>query len=320
MAVSVPFSGEMRDLLHNSNDQELYKAFREYFITTNEGFKSEAYYDGKENITIGYGFNMKRDKAKKEWDKAFQGAINFDDAYNNKVKITKAQALVLFDVSIKNRRKEVKKYYDIDKLKLNELLAVEDLYYCGPKLAGKDTNFRKLMNLYTKTSDPEYLKEAVDEVLYRSNKERITGMQNRRDAQAEMLNSLKVPLYSRPNEPLIPNKKIIAKIGETIIPKNYSNGKEINPEYENKYYIWRTQGDSKVRNSHLLKEGKIFGINDTNFPGKDYNCRCVAEPIPEGIQILTAQKNQDLLNFINIKCIVDDIQGYINFHSNNFTR
>ena len=237
-----------------------------------------------------------------------------------KITISKNQALILFDVSIKERRKEIKIYYDIDKLKLNELLAVEDLYYCGPKLAGENTNFRQLMNLYTKTSDPEYLEEAVFEVLHRSNKNKEEGQQNRRNAQAEMLNSLKVPLYSKPNEALIPNKKIIAKIGETIIPKNYSNGKEINPEYENKYYIWRTQGDSKVRNSHSLKDGKIFGINDTNFPGKDYNCRCVAEPVPLGIQILTTQKNQDLLNFINIKCIVDNIQGYINFHSNNFTR
>ena len=84
MAVSVPFSGEMRDRLHNSNDQELYKAFREYFITTNEGFKPEAYDDGKENITIGYGFNMKRNEARKEWNKAFKGAINFDTAYNKK--------------------------------------------------------------------------------------------------------------------------------------------------------------------------------------------------------------------------------------------
>ena len=106
---------------------------------------------------------------------------------------------------------------------------MEDLYYCGPKLAGRHTNFRKLMNLYTKTSDPKYLEEALEEVLHRSNKEQNIGLQNRRNTQAEMLNSFKVPLYSKPNEDLVPNKPIPAKIGETIIPKNYSVGKEINP-------------------------------------------------------------------------------------------
>ena len=195
---------------------------------------------------------------------------------------------------------------------------MEDLYYCGPKLAGRHTNFRKLMNLYTKTSDPKYLEEALEEVLHRSNKEQNIGLQNRRNTQAEMLNSFKVPLYSKPNEDLVPNKPITAKIGETIIPKNYSVGKEINPKYVNDFYIWRTQGDSKVRNSHSFKEGKIFGINDTNFPGKDYNCRCFAEPIPVGITILAEKKDQDLLNHINLKCLIDDMRGYTKQFMNNW--
>jgi SPP1 gp7 family putative phage head morphogenesis protein len=47
------------------------------------------------------------------------------------------------------------------------------------------------------------------------------------------------------------------------------------------HYIWRTQGDDKVRPSHAANEGKIFMWNKrppTGHPGEDYGCRCWAEP------------------------------------------
>ena len=46
-------------------------------------------------------------------------------------------------------------------------------------------------------------------------------------------------------------------------------------------YIWVTQGDGKVRPSHVANEGKIFSYDDppaTGDPGDDYGCRCVAVP------------------------------------------
>ena len=66
MTVSLKISSEIRDRLHNSNDQEFYKASREYFITTNEDFVAEAEEDIKHNVSIGYGFNMQRDEARGE--------------------------------------------------------------------------------------------------------------------------------------------------------------------------------------------------------------------------------------------------------------
>lgn len=46
-------------------------------------------------------------------------------------------------------------------------------------------------------------------------------------------------------------------------------------------YIWRTQGDDKVRPSHAANEGKIFAWDNppaTGNPGDEYGCRCTAEP------------------------------------------
>jgi len=46
-------------------------------------------------------------------------------------------------------------------------------------------------------------------------------------------------------------------------------------------YIWRTQGDSKVRQSHAANNGKIFMLDSpppTGNPGDDFGCRCWAEP------------------------------------------
>lgn len=51
-------------------------------------------------------------------------------------------------------------------------------------------------------------------------------------------------------------------------------------EHPTTHYIWRTQGDGKVRTSHAANEGKIFAWDnppETGHPGEDYNCRCTAE-------------------------------------------
>ena len=46
------------------------------------------------------------------------------------------------------------------------------------------------------------------------------------------------------------------------------------------HYIWRTQGDNKVRPSHRANDGKIFSWDDpppTGHPGEDFGCRCFAQ-------------------------------------------
>ncbi len=52
-------------------------------------------------------------------------------------------------------------------------------------------------------------------------------------------------------------------------------------------YKWHTAGDERVRASHRSKDGKFFDWSDppsdTGHPGEDFQCRCWAEPIIEGL-------------------------------------
>ena len=48
-------------------------------------------------------------------------------------------------------------------------------------------------------------------------------------------------------------------------------------------YVWRTQGDDKVRDGHAARAGRRFLWDDApegGHPGQDHNCRCIAEPVP----------------------------------------
>jgi predicted chitinase len=56
-------------------------------------------------------------------------------------------------------------------------------------------------------------------------------------------------------------------------------------------YIWRSQGDSRVRAAHAGYDDQVFSwsaLPEGGHPGQDWNCRCTAEPIidqnaiPEG--------------------------------------
>ena len=48
-------------------------------------------------------------------------------------------------------------------------------------------------------------------------------------------------------------------------------------EHPEKYYVWITQGDEKVRHSHAQKDGMTFPLNSKDeFPGDAPNCRCFA--------------------------------------------
>lgn len=51
-------------------------------------------------------------------------------------------------------------------------------------------------------------------------------------------------------------------------------------EHPTPYYIWRTQGDDKVRPEHAANAGMIFAWDNppsTGHPGEAVNCRCWAE-------------------------------------------
>lgn len=46
-------------------------------------------------------------------------------------------------------------------------------------------------------------------------------------------------------------------------------------------YRWSSSHDSRVRNSHAARDGKIFSFSDSPIPGEEVNCRCVAIPVTD---------------------------------------
>ncbi|MDX2050389.1 MAG: hypothetical protein SFT93_04385 [Rickettsiaceae bacterium] len=281
-----------RDILHNLDrnnpeHRKIYEKVRFDFLAMNEGERHTAYKDHLGNTTIGVGFNMSTAGARKEFNKAFDSKINFDDAKNGKIKLTDEQVKKLFDQSMKSRERYLRSSYNevYDKLKYNELLAIEDLNFNGPKLVKNGSKFHEYMNNYYQTRDAKYLHLATCELVNRSNPQKHLGIQNRRLKQAAMLDSRLCPFYSGPHSTLLPFEHIKAKLNETVIPRCTEYWKK-DPNSE--YYIWRTMMDDKVRTSHLQFEGKIFKKN-TLPPGIEnvmYNCRCWQEVLPINIHII----------------------------------
>jgi SPP1 gp7 family putative phage head morphogenesis protein len=46
------------------------------------------------------------------------------------------------------------------------------------------------------------------------------------------------------------------------------------------HYIWRTQGDERVRPEHAARDGQVFSWDDPAIspPGTEFGCRCIAVP------------------------------------------
>jgi peptidoglycan hydrolase-like protein with peptidoglycan-binding domain len=60
-------------------------------------------------------------------------------------------------------------------------------------------------------------------------------------------------------------------------------------------YIWRTVGDSKVRDSHVALDGTVRDLADSPDPGEEFNCRCWAEPVNCDKEFIT----QNVISKIN---------------------
>ncbi len=300
-----------RDLLHNLDPKnpehmEIYETTLYHYMVGREGFEHDAYDDARPtgrnkvscltnilgNVTVGIGFNMDADGGRDAWNSFFKGGVDFDEVYKGKARLNTIQIDDFFAYNLKLRRAEIYKNYKniYEKLRLNERLVLEDLYYNGPSLVYKESAFYKYINTYYNTGDIKYLEKAVYEVRYRSNKTKNKGIQVRRNMQATILDSTKANIFSGPFDPRLPQAKIKAKLGETIIPRGTEDWAK--PTHSD-YYIWRTQCDKKVRESHLLLEGKIFSKDFKPVlgnPSEDYNCRCIKEILPRNIEVIKDEK------------------------------
>ncbi len=306
----------IRDVLHNLDytvpaNQILYDQILKYHLIESEGYYNFAYDDKRKvghnaisqvgkvkgKVTIGIGFNMDAESAKNDWKKCFGNLNDFEKVRSGAKNLTNIQVDKLYEIVLLRKRAELEDIYGeiIDKLRLNERLIIEDLHYQLPSLANRKTSLYEFMHRYYRTGDKTYLDLAVNEVRNRSNKPdengiRSEGIQKRRDKQADILDSTKAPFYSSPHSPLLPIKSIKAELGETIIPRGTEDWEK--PTHSD-YYIWRTQCDNKVRESHLLLEGKIFSKDFKPVlgnPGEDYKCRCTKEILPRNIEVIKDEK------------------------------
>ncbi|WP_341748798.1 hypothetical protein [Candidatus Tisiphia endosymbiont of Sialis lutaria] len=199
MVVSIKFAAELRDKLHGLNlfkpeHLQFYQEMALAFIKGNENEILQIYKDIKGNKTIGIGFNMDNPEARIVWQAIFQGLISFDKVYNGQQTITTEQSRMIYDYKSATNRIELKNIYgkSWDKLKPNERLMIEDLYWNGGnKLVGKFTKFFQHMRLYAESSKLKYLEQGLIEVREGSNKEKIRGIQNRRNVQSEIGDSSK---------------------------------------------------------------------------------------------------------------------------------
>lgn len=293
----------IRDLVHNldlsdRNHAEKFSNYIKDIIVAHEGKVNEAYDDArgskyglirklfesekkpKGQITIGVGFNMEADGAINEWDKVFGGKISFHDALNGQIKLSDKQVQELFNYSYESRYEKLTKTYGAywNYLRPNEKMAIICANFNSPKLVKEGTEFKRNIINYIQTGDSTYLNYSYVELRDKSNRKKDPNIQNRRNFEAELLNSSKSAFYRKPGESFFPVKLKKVELGYTIIPlgvSKYLSGKT-NPEY----YIWRTMGDFRVREEHAKKDGKVFSKFLRPIPGEDKNCRCEIEELP----------------------------------------
>lgn len=154
------------------------------------------------NITIGIGFNMDSLEALQIWNNVFDNQVNFQEAKRGSIILNPNQIQELTKQTIYFAAEYGRLFFEsiYEYLRANELLVIELLCFNNPhKLVGFNTNFNKCMKLYYQKGDLGYLQEAVLEILHRSNPKKIPGIQNRRNVEAELLSSWKVPGYSLPD-------------------------------------------------------------------------------------------------------------------------
>jgi len=305
-------------------DNEIYFTKLKSFIEALEGSRSDAYLDGildpdkpsqfisvakfnaldesvqdqlkKECLakrgkgpvtTVGIGANIDKKEVQNHFDAILGTPGLMQQVSLGKENLTDEQISLIFRDCIKTRLNELHTAYgdDWDKLRLNERITIISLYFNNPKLAGGQTNFRRYIRNYAETDNPVYLQQAVREVTDKSNATKSPGIQNRRNAEGALLASYEVPAYTKPSETPDSAKVKIADINSTIIPFNNDH-----PVYNtnSEYFIWRTRLDSRVRAAHLMLEGKVFRKDDPPkgyMPAETYNCRCIAEEVPDYILV-----------------------------------
>lgn len=156
-----------------------------------------------------------------------------------------------------------------------DALGIADLSEAGKK---------KLARMYTESLNPYIKKFASEQIadlrsIVKTNAEtgyRFDVLVERIEDRYSVSQS-KAEFLARQETALFTSKARQVRFGEAGVTK----------------YIWRTAGDSEVRESHKHLNGRTFEYSKPPIvdqasgrranPGQDYNCRCADEPIIENV-------------------------------------
>ena len=257
--------------LKKPEDKKLYNAMRVEVVNFFEGThptwkkkpdgsqyqKGDSYPDSANNITVGYGFNMSRKEAKKEWLAVFQNNNpSFEEVKNGAKSLSDEQMSTLLTSAMSVREKELIKLYgdSWNKMSANEQLMTESLYYNGGNTAvgitqdtrtGMPVNSRYLtaMKQYTKTGKPEDM-----EILYNIVNQHMGSFNNK---------TRNVPKRRRQLE---------AILGHSTAALNYIPPNKRGTFQKPNTFIWLHSGSSTNANQvHVKRHGKVFNVNGSEW-------------------------------------------------------
>jgi len=110
--------------------------------------------------------------------------------------------------------------------------------------------------------------------------------------EKDLRNAMNTEAYRDSNHPDHEKVTRLVKQGyDNLYPDDDRN------EHPEKYYVWRTVGDNRVRSSHAQREGEVFAWDNPpegGHPGQDYNCRCRAEPYEPPEDYYWEEKEADI--------------------------
>ena len=105
----------------------------------------------------------------------------------------------------------------------------------------------------------------IEQIIYRG----VTNGQSSAEMREELINQSGI---ARKKADFIARDQTGSILGQMTAKRHEKSGIRA--------FRWSDSGDSKVRDSHHERDGKIYYYADNPLlPGEEYNCRCVAEPI-----------------------------------------
>ncbi len=242
------------------------------------------------NVNVGIGFNMEPDAARDAWKKVFGNSISFDDVKTGRIKLHPEQSEKLLDYSLTVREEELEKAYRglWQRLAPNERLAIESAYFNGPALVKRGSNFYKNIEGFFALTKPikdriKHFEAALQQLRDLSNKNKVSGLNDRHEKEAEMLDTRKCPFMRPPgnllNEGDVREGTDPLYLKRTVLPRIVDSWRKPDMK-DSRFFIWRSMDDSRVRLTHQWRDGKIFCKKTMPLPKDEPNCRCQAVPLP----------------------------------------